>query len=356
MNIETANTKLYEKMLEEQEKFRGWLLSQPPEEILNHTYEYTTREDILMALEYNDLHPDQAWALLSSPTPLADVFKEFENRETDYMDVVRDSMESRAKAILDGYKGPVYPHPGSYAREHGELEQYRASRRANIACRDAIDRAIAENYNGSRLDAEGAKDVARMFGFERTMLVLANTIKVKSWDERISNDNREWAKTIPIPDESGGNDRHLDYVVDQSHPVLLDAFARQVRHEYLLTQPLTAVDIDNEALRICRQMSALVEPNSPSGTHFMVPLSPDFCARASSKDTAALQKRLPYPSLALTSVEGRKGMFAVVDQEEDRSRPPRKVRQRAPSVRDKLRKASPEKETVKPPKEPVQER
>ena len=200
-----------------------------------------------------------------------------------------------------------------------------------------IDRAIAENYDGSRLDAESAKDVARMFGFEHTMLVLANTIKVKSWDERISNDNREWAKTIPIPDESGGNDRHLDYVVDQSHPVLVDAFARQVRHEYLLTQPLTAVDFDNEALRICRQMSALPEPNSPSGTHFMVPLSPDFCARVSSKDTAALQKRLPYPSLALTGMDGRMGVFAVVDQEEDRSRPPRKVRHRAPSVRDKLR-------------------
>ena len=73
MNTETANTKLYEKMFEEQEKFRGWLLSQPPKEILNHTYEYTTREDILMTLENNDLRLDQAQALLSSPTPLADV-------------------------------------------------------------------------------------------------------------------------------------------------------------------------------------------------------------------------------------------------------------------------------------------
>lgn len=233
MNTETTNTELYEKMLEEQENFRGWLLGQSPEEILNHTYTYTVREDILMALEDSDLRLDQAQALLSSPTPLADVFKEFENRETGYMDVVRESMASRADAILEGYKAPVYPHPGSYAREHGELEQYRASRRANIACRDAIDRAITENYDGSRLDAEGAKDVARMFGFERTMLVLANTIKVKSWDERISNDNREWANTIPIPDEGSGNDRHLDYVVDQSHPVLVDAFARQVRREYL---------------------------------------------------------------------------------------------------------------------------
>ena len=312
---------------------------------------------ILMTLENNDLRLDQAQALLSSPTPLADVFKEFENRETDYMDVVRDSMESRANTLLRWWKTPVYPHSGSYAREHEELEQYRASKRANIDCRDAIERAIADHYQHNVLSPEGAREVVRSFGFERTMFVLANTINVKSWDDRFGGDNREWAKTIPIePDEGGGSDRRLDYVVDRSHSVLLDVFARQVRHEYLLTQPLTAVDIDNEALRICRQMSALAEPNSPSGTHFMVPLSPDFCARASSKDTAALQKRLPYPSLALTGMDGRKGVFAVVDQKEDRSRPPRKVRQRAPSVRDKLRKASPEKETGKPPKEPVQER
>ena len=33
-------------MFAEQETYREWLLSQPSEEILNHTYEYTVREDI----------------------------------------------------------------------------------------------------------------------------------------------------------------------------------------------------------------------------------------------------------------------------------------------------------------------
>lgn len=223
MNTETINTQLYEKMFAEQERYRGWLLSQPPKEILNHTYEYTTREDILMTLENNDLRLDQAQALLSSPTPLADVFKEFENRETDYMDVVRDSMESCANTLLRWWKTPVYPHSGSYAREHEELEQYRASKRANIDCRDAIERAIADHYQHNVLSPEGAREVVRSFGFERTMFVLANTINVKSWDDRFGGDNREWAKTIPIePDEGGGSDRRLDYVVDRSHSVLLD--------------------------------------------------------------------------------------------------------------------------------------
>ena len=40
------NTALYQKMFAEQENYREWLLSQPSEEILNHTYEYTVREDI----------------------------------------------------------------------------------------------------------------------------------------------------------------------------------------------------------------------------------------------------------------------------------------------------------------------
>ena len=63
MTNEELNTRLYEKMFAEQEQFRDWLLSQPPAEILNHAYEYTMREDILMSLEYHDLEDSQARAL-----------------------------------------------------------------------------------------------------------------------------------------------------------------------------------------------------------------------------------------------------------------------------------------------------
>ena len=44
-------TRLYEKMEAEQQQYREWLLTQPPDEILNHTYEYTMRQDILTAME-----------------------------------------------------------------------------------------------------------------------------------------------------------------------------------------------------------------------------------------------------------------------------------------------------------------
>lgn len=85
MTNEELNTALYEKMFAEQQRYREWLLSQPPDEILNHCYEFTVREDIVLALEYHDLSDKQCKALLQSRSPLADVFKDFEKRETDHM-------------------------------------------------------------------------------------------------------------------------------------------------------------------------------------------------------------------------------------------------------------------------------
>ena len=80
MKNEELNTKVYEKAFAEQEKFKEWLLSQPPEEILHHAYEYALREDILLSLEYNDLTDSQARALLKSEDILSDAFKDFEKK------------------------------------------------------------------------------------------------------------------------------------------------------------------------------------------------------------------------------------------------------------------------------------
>ena len=100
MDNDKLNTALYEKLSAEQDNFRDWLLTQPPEEILHHTYEYSVREDIVMAMEELNLDSGRAAALLASPSPLDDIFKEFESLETDYMDTVRDCIENRADNML----------------------------------------------------------------------------------------------------------------------------------------------------------------------------------------------------------------------------------------------------------------
>ena len=226
-----ANQSLYEKMTSEQDKFRDWLKSQNPQEILNHAYEYTIREDILMAMEDLDLPENQAAALLESPSPLADVYKEFSNRETPHMDVVRDSIEQQAEAAMDAQrKLPVYQHNAAYAREQGELDLYRESRRVNIACKKAIEASISKYHQDNRLIKECVLEVIKQFGCSRILYVLANTVQQKDWDGRISQANKKWAKTVMIPENPDcfGNNRNLDFVVD-SHPGLVDLFLAQTK-------------------------------------------------------------------------------------------------------------------------------
>lgn len=103
-STEDLNARLYDKMYEAQEVYRTRLLSLPPEEILNHTYEYTIREDILMSLEVLELSPEQAKALLKSRDPLSDIFKDFEKLETNHMDTIRDTIESRANKEAEKLK------------------------------------------------------------------------------------------------------------------------------------------------------------------------------------------------------------------------------------------------------------
>ena len=230
-NGDLLYTALYEKMAAEQDKFRDWLKRQPPEEILHHTYEYTVREDIVMAMEELELTDAQAQALLESPSPLADVYRYFEKLETGYMDVIRDSIESRADDVCRAKEElrttPVYPHSAAYAREHGELEQYRASNNANLQCKESIEAAVREHFDGMYLSHDAAKGVIEIYGMERVAMVLANTVQLQDWDGRYSRRNKEWAKTIP---NDNPETVRCGYALN-SHPAVLDGFIDLVRVE-----------------------------------------------------------------------------------------------------------------------------
>ena len=339
MNQTEKNTQLYEKLAAEQAKYQNWLMGQPPEEILNHAYEYAVREDILAAAALMDMPQAQAAALLAVPSPMEAIYGEWKDRESPDLDPLLDCISDRAYAALQAQRElPVYRCPGSYAREQGELEQYRASRKANTACAAAIDAAISEHYRDNRLGREAVPQVVEQFGYDRTLYVLANTVRHKEYDGRISRDNKAWARTIPVfedPD-AWGSDRNVEFVVDGHNPGLVDLFINVARHEYLLTQPLTKEDIRAEAARILSALQAAREPNSPSGTHFMVQVSPDFLARANSRDKNRLVSMLPFRSLSVSTLEGRKGVYALITKDEDRAQP---LQLRRPSVRKKLSEA-----------------
>ena len=58
-------------------------------------------------------------------------------------------MKDEVKVMANEKISEIYRNSGSYAREHGEIEKWRESKAANIACRDAIDKVVAENYDGA---------------------------------------------------------------------------------------------------------------------------------------------------------------------------------------------------------------
>ena len=142
--------------------------------------------------------------------------------------LLKDQEQTKSPSLLEV---PVYKETAEHARNSGELEAYRSSYKANVACRDAIEQAISNHYRNNSLGDEGTKSVLAQFGAERVQYVLANTVQHKDWDGRISKDNKEWAKTVPI---CAGNSDY--FVVDKSHPGLTDLFLTQTRKELEATE------------------------------------------------------------------------------------------------------------------------
>lgn len=129
----------------------------------------------------------------------------------------------------------VYLQSWEYAAENGQEAEYRASMRANIACKQAIEAAIPKYYhvNGHTLDVKScAKELVTEFGLERVAYVLANTIRRKCQDGRISPENRHWAYTVSVVYETQVPAFHTvncRFVVDSCNPGLTDLLTTQIR-------------------------------------------------------------------------------------------------------------------------------
>lgn len=125
---------------------------------------------------------------------------------------------------------PLYRYSGTYAEQSGELDLYRASMRANVACKEAIENTINNGYHNNCLDDNVAEAVVAQFGIARVRYVLANTVQKKDWDARFSPKNKEWANTYSfVPDYFWGEDARRRFIVDKCHPGLTDMFITHVR-------------------------------------------------------------------------------------------------------------------------------
>ena len=181
------------------------------------------------------LRPAQLRALLESQAPLADIYKDYRDCDTNTLDVMTLCIADRADIdLMESTKKnwpPVYYQTGRYARENEELPQYRASMKLNEECRDEIDDAISYNYNGLCLDDGAVQQVLAGYGAERTRYIVAAAIQVRDGDARISPQNRRWANSVrKIKDiNADGYDKAAYYANLQSHAGLIDIFTSRLR-------------------------------------------------------------------------------------------------------------------------------
>ncbi len=140
-------------------------------------------------------------------------------------------VEKRIRELVqaDRYLSPEGKEAyAQYKQEQAEEAMRREAEKlehgVRVECKEAIEKAIAENFDGYTLPRDTAKAVIEKFGKERVELVLANTIMHNSHDGRFSVNNKEWAKSL-VP---YANWDTRDYVVT-SHPAVLDGFTNQAR-------------------------------------------------------------------------------------------------------------------------------
>ncbi len=120
------------------------------------------------------------------------------------------------------------------AQKELEKAQAKMERDTKVACKDAIDRVIAENFDGYRLPKGTAEGVIKEYGIERVSYVLANTIMHRRQEDRISPENKEWAKSI----EPYAMYENRD-IVAASHPAVLNGFVNQARRYIEIEKELT---------------------------------------------------------------------------------------------------------------------
>ena len=209
--------------------YRADMLSKNAEEIFEDSYKINTMselKDILeIGKEHGYLQPEYYRALYedrgSILTMLFDDYIKDEyaslDSSEDAADFIRDYCERHHKAALCA-DAPLYLKTAGYAREHGELEQYRRSHELNEACREEMDKAISKNFDGMHLKEGFERELMERYGAERVQYILATTVRENLSDGRYSPENKGWAQNIAV---SESKEERWNCCL-HSHPAVID--------------------------------------------------------------------------------------------------------------------------------------
>ena len=129
-----------------------------------------------------------------------------------------------------------YRYSFETAQSLGQEKEYFESENENRRCRDYFtdekQGLYATAYENYVVDKDNAftKKVMKEFGIERTMFILATTVRSLQHDGRIDNSIKEWAKTF-----NAGLRVHeptTNCMITQLNPGIIDILAKDALEEY----------------------------------------------------------------------------------------------------------------------------
>ena len=217
------------------ETYKADVLTRSPEEIFYENYKihvFTELKEVIEDGGYLELEHYRA-LYEERGSILHELYDDYLGEEyasvnsgTETAEFIRDYCEHYHSAVMNGdTKMPVYLKTSQYALTHDEFEQYQASRRLTEECRNAIDKAISENYDGMHMQSGFETKLIDEYGEERVKYIFATTLRENLGDGRYSPENKGWAENIPIS-ESPEECRNCCL---NSHPAVIDGVVRLIR-------------------------------------------------------------------------------------------------------------------------------
>lgn len=98
------NELLYEKVQTEYDTFIEEIKQLPPEQIVEKSYQKAIKEDLVLICRETERPQKEAKALYLLKAPLEEMYQEWLDTDVDYMDMLRDCIDERAKSAVKELK------------------------------------------------------------------------------------------------------------------------------------------------------------------------------------------------------------------------------------------------------------
>ena len=189
-------------------------------------------------------------------TILTDLVEQLNHGFVAYMDEKRLTAETEITEAEEPAKPTIVPLSNltfAEAKEKGEVDSWRASKKETEACADQFDAEFGMAYHERRMP-EFLAEMADKYGMDRCKIVLASTIQLADHDGRYYPSTKADAAKVEIPGanaEDYSKDIRMSYRIN-CHPVMVNSAFRELQKmEREQTQTKTkepaAVEHDSKA-------------------------------------------------------------------------------------------------------------